>query len=152
MAAPMEFHVPNHFMENILAADDEDALLYHFWPTQTESTYESDMPRFDIEDFSDILCKKFFRFHKEDLYTLADHLRIPDEYQLSNRIKIDKMDALCMTLKRLSYPNRLMELERFFGWPKTTISMVVNYTVDHIYENFQGKINELDCRTDANVC
>jgi hypothetical protein len=151
MAAPLVFDdsiIPDDILTILLSdSDDEDEVLHYLMHKpnlNTTSTYDSTIPRFNLEEFDAEKCKVFFRFVKEDLYELAGQLRLPDEFVLSNRIRVDRMVALCMTLRRLSYPTRLVDLEHFFGWPKSTISMIVNDTINHIYETFKGKITNLN--------
>lgn len=140
------------FLEQILffllAEDDDDAiilqLLPELFPDNVDTTYDPNVPRFSLEQFSDVQCKAFFRFYKQDLISLANSLRIPDEITLSNRIRINGIDALCITLRRLSYPNRLVDLEKFCGWPKTTLSMIINFVIDHIHHHFADKITNLN--------
>ena len=102
--------------------------------------HDPTIPRFDFDDYNDSQCKYYFRFQKQDLLDLAEALRNPEEVVLSNRIRMSGTDALCMTLRRLSYPNRLVDRQKFFDWPKTTISMVANNVMEHIHQNFEQKL------------
>ncbi|KAH7956773.1 hypothetical protein HPB52_012558 [Rhipicephalus sanguineus] len=56
-----------------------------------------------------------FRFEKEDVPKLRVALRIPETVMTAQRVPIPGDEALCITLRRLAYPNRLKDLENFFG-------------------------------------
>lgn len=113
-------------------------------PDTRPTTYDPDRPKFNLDEFSEGQCKVFFRFYKEDIELLANALRIPEEIRLENRCVVNKIDALCILLARLAYPCRLVQLERMFGRPKTTLSMIVKTMVNMIYERFSGKLQDLD--------
>ena len=57
------------------------------------------------------------------LYDLSDVLDLPDEIIIDNRQNVDKIDALCILLKRFAYPCRY--LRRFSSkiWQSSTLSL-----------------------------
>ncbi|VEN56645.1 unnamed protein product [Callosobruchus maculatus] len=59
-------------------------------------------------------CKVNFRFEKRHIPRLVQALRIPDELNTDSQHKVSGQEALCILLRRLSYPNRLADLEPFF--------------------------------------
>lgn len=45
------------------------------------------------------------------------------------------IEALCILLRRLAYPNRLVDLEPLFGLSSSAISNIVNHVVNVIIQN-----------------
>ena len=59
---------------------------------------------FDIDNLCDDECLSEFRFYKNYTYKLQEVLRISEEIVCYSSVKIDGIEALCMFLKRFSYP------------------------------------------------
>ena len=113
-------------------------------PPEGRTTYDPDLPRFNLEDQSDQQALNKFRFDKENIYRLARSLALPDQIQLANRCICSGTDALCILLRRLVYPNRLSDLETLFGRPKSTLSLIINHTLDFIYDRHGYLLSSLD--------
>ena len=76
--------------------DEEFILLYDVTkPANPELPYWT-YPPFDLEKFSDDERNTEFRFSKNNIYSLVDALRIPDEVRCPNRQSIDTVEALCV--------------------------------------------------------
>lgn len=131
------------FLIFLLEYLDDELLLMDLLPEQQETTYDPTWPLLDIENLTDTQCKAYFRFEKADLHRLVVALQLPPQIVLPNRCTMSGLYGLTVFLRRLTYPNRLLDLEQFFGRPKTTLSMAVNYVADHIYENFKHKVSDL---------
>ena len=114
--------------------DDEDLIFFLLLPNFGPTTYDPDVPRFNLHNFTDVQCVSNFRFDKQSIHRLAAALRLPDTIHCPNRTVVDGTDALCILLRRFSYPNRLSDLEPFFGRPKSTLWMIINSTLDYIFE------------------
>ncbi|KAL3245281.1 hypothetical protein MRX96_047037 [Rhipicephalus microplus] len=71
-------------------------------------------------------------FQKGDLEDLMEALLIPEEVVSAQWVRVSGREALCMTLRRLAYPNRLCELELFFMRHSSVISSVVSKVLAHI--------------------
>lgn len=84
-----------------------------------------------------------FRFQKSDLDDLMTGLLIPEEVESAQRVRIPGREALCMTLRRLAYPNRLCDLEVFFSRHTSVISSVVSKVLSHIEYNFGHLLADL---------
>ena len=54
--------------------------------------------------------KSEFRFLKNGVYLLAEMLDLPDAIKCYNRVVGDGVKALCIMLKRLSYPCRYVDM------------------------------------------
>ncbi|GFN88435.1 hypothetical protein PoB_001494100 [Plakobranchus ocellatus] len=70
-----------------------------------------------------------FRFKRANINYLRDGLLIPDHTVTTNRLNISGTEALCIFLRRLSYPNRL-----------------VNHNLEHIFSHFSHKVSWLNQR------
>ncbi|KAL1483248.1 hypothetical protein MTO96_033326 [Rhipicephalus appendiculatus] len=76
------------------------------------------------------------RFEKEDIRKLLVALRIPEMVVTAKRVPIYGDEALCITLRRLAYPNRLKDIEDFFGRHSSTISPLTTEVLRYIDEKF----------------
>ena len=76
----------------------------------------------------------FFRFAREDVPKLVSALRIPPEFVLdaAKNWKIDGEEALLILLRRLAYPNRLVDLSWFFHRSVGAISTIVRVVLSHL--------------------
>jgi hypothetical protein len=133
-------------LELLLLADEEpeNVLLFLLADENNATTYDRTKPKATLDDFTDAQCKVFFRFYKRDIHRLAEALKIPDRIVLSNRGVENGVLSLTIFLARFAYPNRLTYLEFLFKRPKTTLSMIVQSVLDHIYDNFSEKISNLN--------
>lgn len=53
------------------------------------------------------------------------------------------MEALCIVLRRLAYPNRLADLEPLFGLAPQSLSEIFTKTINLIYEIHELKLHSL---------
>jgi len=129
-----------------LAIENNDMVLQHLLllSEESKSTYCCNTRKFNIEDETDQQALNKFRFDKENIRRLAQSLALPEQIRLPNRCRCSGTDALCILLRRLVYPNRLSDLETLFGRPKSTLSLIVNYTLDFIYDRHGYLLSMLD--------
>lgn len=94
--------------------------------------------RFDFENTPETssIWWDFFRFEKNDLILLTSVLELDPQLEVRGNYRISRIEALCIFLHGLAYPNCLCELEVFFGRSKTCISIVFNAILDHIFNYF----------------
>ena len=92
-----------HCHADNLIDDDEFILLYDITELANPEFPYWAYPPFDLENFSDGECNAEFRF-SNNIYRLVDALRIPNEVRCSDKQPIDVVMALCVLLKRNSYP------------------------------------------------
>lgn len=95
--------------------------------------------QFQLENIPEFECEKLFRFKKDDIYRLRDVLALPPEVQLDEEGRAGRVDglvALCITLRRLCYPNRLTDIAPFFCLHESTISRAFHSVIEHIVRNF----------------
>ena len=99
-----------HFHADNLIDNEEFILLYDVTKPANPEFLCWTYPPFDLETFSDDECNTEFRFSKNNIYSLVDALRIPDEVRCPNRQSIDTFEALDVLLKMNSYPFRFSDL------------------------------------------
>lgn len=68
----------------------------------------------------------FVRFQKDDMERLRNALQIPSHYICDQGTKATGMEALMILLRRLTYPNRLCDLEPIFGRIGSELSLIFN--------------------------
>ena len=84
---------------------------------------------FRLDDYDPVTVYRFFRFERAELYTLLEALRLPDVVILQSRHRVTSLDALCICLRRLSYPNRLIDLMAIFGNSEGSLSRIFNFLI-----------------------
>ena len=82
------------------------------------------------------------RFRKHDLPLLAEVLEIPDSFTCYQRTVSSGLEALCILLRRLSYPCRFSDIIPRFGRPVPVLSMVSNQVLDYIYDTHGQRITQ----------
>ncbi|XP_049269973.1 uncharacterized protein LOC125757829 [Rhipicephalus sanguineus] len=90
-----------------------------------------DIERIDVE-----LFKLQFRFEKEDFGELASALLLPQAVVSAQNVTVPGQTALCLTLRRLAYPNRWCDLKNIFGLHASVMSSVASKMFCHITSNF----------------
>ncbi|KAH7953019.1 hypothetical protein HPB49_003459 [Dermacentor silvarum] len=80
----------------------------------------------EIEDMH-LLPMEPRRFQKSDLDDLMTGLLIPEEVESAQRVRIPGREALCMTLRRLAYPNRLPFTGEVLHWKTAGPSLMAQH-------------------------
>ena len=88
----------NHDMKVI---NDEELLLLLDDNTSRnpEFNYEN-YQRFNLDEIQEPECKAEFRFNKNDIPVLAEVLGLPETFRCSQRTVANKLEGLCMQLRR----------------------------------------------------
>ena len=60
--------------------------------------------RFSIDRIEEPECKTEFRIEKKDLPRLGDALQLPETFRCHQRTTADKLEGLCVLLRRMSFP------------------------------------------------
>ena len=107
-------------------------------------TYDCEWPRFALHTLTDDQCWANFKFVKQNITRLATLLSLPDVIRVSNDCVCSRVDALCIVLRRFSYPNRLCDLESFVGRPSSTLSLIINETVHQLWSLHRHRLTSLD--------
>ena len=119
-----------------LIDDMEFALLYDVnRPRNLEIPYWSYEP-LDLDQLTDDECKGELRFEKNDIFDLADILQLPQFFTTYNRLKVDKIEGLCILLKRLAYPCRYLDMVPRFARPVPEICVIYNHVLEFIYNRW----------------
>ena len=84
---------------------------------------------FDLDNYSDKECRAYFRFKRDDLFQLLDALRIPKVMKTSSQDSATGLEALCILLRRLAYPNRWLELRKMFGRSNGSLNRIFYATL-----------------------
>ena len=119
---------------------DEDILLIMLNETEHGIPIHRKYERFRLENFSDDEFSEQFRFKKEHIVALKDNLKLQDEYTGANGIKWTGIEGLCALLRRLAYPNRLMDLVPLFGRHKTELSQIINVTLNEVFNKQKDRL------------
>ncbi|KAH9372664.1 hypothetical protein HPB48_018475 [Haemaphysalis longicornis] len=85
-----------------------------------------------------------FRFEKNDAGQLERALLLPEVNCRAQRVSVPALEALCLTLRPLAYPNRLCDLERSFGRHYSVTSSVTNKVLAHIDDSFTHLLHDFN--------
>jgi hypothetical protein len=96
---------------------------------------EFDEGLFNLDTWQDSKIRRYLRFGRDDIYLLAQYFEL-ESMPRRNRYRKDSVRSLCVTLMRLAYPGRLLQLQDFFGLDETTLSRIYNDTVDWLVVRF----------------
>ena len=107
--------------------------------------------KFDLAVISDDDAQKWFRFDKNHLERLRRALRIPDLVKTEERDRASGVEALCIILRRMVYPNRLFETAKLLKRSESSLSRIFNHTVIFLYKEhrhlLEGKTSSLSVFT-----
>lgn len=123
-------------------SEDEFVLLY-----DANTSKNPDFPydcygKFDLDEMDDSECLAEFRFHKSDIPELLDALQLPQSFTCQQGTICDGVEALCITLRRFSYPCRYSDLIPRFGRPVPELSMISNLVMDTIYQEHNHRLTQ----------
>ena len=104
-----------------------------------------DLNPINFIDLNEQTFKQQFRFSKADIELLVVKFELPALITLPNRVKIDCRIVLCILLRKLVYPCRLIDLAVQFGLHKTVISRCLSYLVNHLESNFSHLLQLKKC-------
>ncbi|KAH7945601.1 hypothetical protein HPB49_013290 [Dermacentor silvarum] len=125
-----------------LGWDDIEALMTRA-PEVQPRVYVSRHGLLNIAEMPSDVFRRHFRFEKADFSVLQRALRIPDLVTSAQGVHVRGLEALCICLKRLAYPNRLCDLQHFFGLHYSVISSISNKVLDHIEVTFGHLLDDL---------
>ena len=128
----------------ILAEDHEFVASLIGLTGRNTDPVHSDWPRLDLDALTEAELLKRFRFTLEDIYRLKNLLLLPDEMTFSNRCKATGEEALCLLLRRLTYPCRYADLLPIFGRSFGAMSVIFNETLDYVWDRFAHLLTDMD--------
>lgn len=121
-----------------LATENEDALLY-LYSARVERPIAA-RGRFDLHALSSDMCEEYFRFTSNEIVELIDALALPQTIITSDRHRVTIVDAVCIVLRRLSYPTRLSAIARQFHRTVSGISTISNHTISLLHRELCGTL------------
>lgn len=129
-------------MERSSVLWDPFCLAYLSWHDMEAITMREREPRhrlyaarnglLNIDAIPDHTFRRQFRFENQDLPVLVKALQVPDYVTSAQGVRVSAQEALYMCLRLLAYPNRLCDLQDFFGRHYRVISSVSNEMMLHI--------------------
>ena len=123
--------------------EEEFLLLYDVNKSKNPSYPYWNYDAFDLDSMTDDECKSEFRFLKNDVYLLEETLDIPDAIKCYNGVVVDGVEALCIMLKRFSYPCRYVDMMPRFGRAVPQLSMISNRIPDIIFDDYGHLLRNL---------
>lgn len=115
-----------------LISDKEFLILYEYTPRNRTYPYWN-YDTFCLDDLSSAECESHFRLKKDDILIVADLLQLPPRFVCPQGTMCDRIEGLCLLLKRLAYPCRYFDLISTFGRPVPELCMITNTVEEWIY-------------------
>ncbi|XP_054933606.1 uncharacterized protein [Dermacentor andersoni] len=97
----------------------------------------------NVEEMPPDVFRRNFRFDKSDFSFLQRALKILEVVTSAQGVHVRGLEALCICLKRLTYPNRLCDLHHFCGPHGSVISSISNKVFDHTETTFGHLLDDL---------
>ena len=125
--------------------DEEEYLFFVNKPKKQNPVFPYwEYNAFALNNWSDDECWTDFRFRKADLPRLKDCLLGDERVITENRLNVDGMEALCLTLRRLAFPCRFSDLVPLFGRSVPDLCYIFNKTLDMLYDRFGRLLTSFD--------
>ena len=124
-----------------LLMDEEFMFLY-----ETNQPVNLELPYYEYEEFnfdeniSEAECKAEFRFERGDIERLADVLQLPPTFTCPQGSVCDRIEGLCILLRRLAYPCRYSDMVSRFAKPVPVLCMVSNIVLNYIFDLHHHRI------------
>ena len=118
-----------------IISDEEFLVLWESYRSKNPDFLYSSYARFDLENIHETECLAEFRVQKQDIPVLANVLQLPMNIRCPQRTICDRIEGLCMLLRRFSYPCRYSDMISRFGRPVPELCMITNEVMDNIFNN-----------------
>ncbi|GAV08938.1 hypothetical protein RvY_18556 [Ramazzottius varieornatus] len=128
----MELHILYALYYNKHISRKQFIILRRRMRSRKAAVLEEDAWReqsFDLDDYSDKECRAYFRFKREALFQLLEAFGIPDVVRTPSRDSATGLEALCIVLRRLAYPNRWLEMRKMFGRSHSSLNRLFYATL-----------------------
>ncbi|OXA38451.1 hypothetical protein Fcan01_26845 [Folsomia candida] len=123
------------FLQLALLSEDDFALLLGAESIRRRKKLFP--PLFDFALHPDFRFYTDFRFTREEILNLVKVLRIPNEMRTQQGLKFVGAEGFFILLRRLAYPNRLVDLQPIFGRREEELSHIFNTVLDYLYNHFR---------------
>ncbi len=87
--------------------------------------------RFNIDSHNDASFVAFFRFTKDQVHCLLARFRLSSTIILPCRTRVTDIEATLILLRRLSFPNRWIDIAFTFGRSKPVLCRIFMYIYVH---------------------
>lgn len=121
-------------------SEQEFGVMYEAYQTKNLIFPHRDYDRFNLDNIEETEIFAEFRVRKRDIERLADALGLPESFICYQRTRADKLEGLCMVLKRLAYPCRYSDEIHRFGRAVPELSMITNAVEEFIYQNHHHRL------------
>lgn len=125
-----------------IISDDEFSVLWESYRSKNPDFPHSSYARFDLQNIDEAECLVEFRVQKQHIPVLANVLQLPVNIQCPQRTICNRVEGLCMLLKRFSYPCRYSDMISRFGRPVPELCMITNEVMDNIFNNHSHRISQ----------
>ncbi|KAL1473444.1 hypothetical protein MTO96_038667 [Rhipicephalus appendiculatus] len=88
-------------------------------------------------------CFRQVRFEKADFPVLVRALKMPQYITSAQGVRVAASEALCIRVRRLAYPNRLCDLQEYFGRHYSVVSSISNKVLYHIEKKFGCLLDDM---------
>ncbi|KAH7969751.1 hypothetical protein HPB52_021719 [Rhipicephalus sanguineus] len=127
-----------------LSWEDIEALMLREKEPPRRRVYASRGGLLNLDSMSSHCFRRQFRFEKADFPVLVRALKMPQYITSAQGVRVTATEALCICLRRLAYPNRLCDLQEYFGRHYSVVSSVSNKVLYHIEKNFALRRSSID--------
>jgi hypothetical protein len=97
--------------------------IIHWYGPAPSPVVRRGMP-LTIDDWSAFIVYQNTRMTRAEFKLAMHYLQIPVQFHTSNRLAVSGEEAFIITLTRLTYPNRLAQLEELFSRDHTEVSRI----------------------------
>ena len=125
-----------------LISDEEFLVLWESYQFKNPEFPYSSYARFDLQNIDEAECLAELRVQKQDIPVLANVLQLPMNIHCPQRIICDRIEGLCMLLRRFSYPCRYLDMISRFGRPVPELCMITNEVMDNMFDTHSHRISQ----------
>ena len=125
----------------LLDDDDEEAdddILHLLLSECQERIYR--VYKFNFNGYSDDECQRLFRFTKREVVILFSKFKLPAQITTTEGTSSIGIDALCVFLRKMSYPTRYHDLENLFGRSVSSLCNIFYYVLEYLFNKYERKL------------
>jgi hypothetical protein len=97
--------------------------------------------RLDVFRIPDARAVELFRFTIPEIEVLAEAFGLPAVVTTPERVRATRVEALCVLLRRLAYPNRLCDLRDLFGRSLAALCSLTLHLSGFLVDRFSAVID-----------
>lgn len=96
--------------------------------------------KFNFNGYSDDECQRLFRFTKREVVILFSKFKLPAQITTTEGTWSIGVDALCVFLRKMSYPTRYHDLENMFGRSVSSLCNKFYYVLEYLFNKYERKL------------